>query len=541
MDTSYNFFPPDLIGAQRFTNPQYFPTLTYALTQPLLRGAGRDVNYAPTLIARAQADQSSWEFQNAMLGLARSVEEAYWEIYSAQAVLRAIDESLPLYEEVVRVGRARIREEASAEVDIAQAETRYYEVQRLRIEAANNVVNAAAELRNVLGLPPSDARPIVVTTLPFRGETLIDWDQTIDIAMDERPDIIQERLAIYIAQQQLLVARNSYRIQLDVGAFWRINGLGTDLNEAIDLLSTNRFADWNLGFQASVPIGRRQAEADIRESQLTLRRQRALLEQTVHAAVHDLARIIRDINAIYSQVEVAAGYQDIVLKWRQGARARYFNPVGDISALAALNSYLQSVRAWADARRELAILVAQYNVGLARLEEAKGTLLQAAYTEVYDDPVDAAARILNSHPETIPEKPNIEPPPSRRPVLAPSLPVDRIAVEGQKPAPQGGYKPEGRGPHRTDSQDSVAGRKNASAGAPKVTAVPTSPEATGKITQMPPAATPSRPRLALPQPGNSGASSSRTESFARPAECGRGAGCGAYAEAAGTERVDRHA
>ena len=393
-DTNYTFFPADQ-NPNGFLNPQYFTPLTFRFNQPLLQGHGYRVNTAPIVIAARRSDRSTWEFKEAMLAMVRSVEETYWQVYAAQVEVAAIAEVVPMFEEVVRVNRERVRFETGAEVDADQAETQLWQFQRLLLQAKLRRADSINLLRNVIGLPPTDQRDVALETRPYRDRIGIDWEETLAIAMDERPDVMRRRLSVRVRQLERVLATNARRVRLDAFGQWGMNGLSDELGKALTILGDNQFADWQLGFQFSVPLGRDTARAGLRAANLALQREVVLLDQTSHAAAHELAEIIRSLDSLYDQYRVARDQTAAAERWREGARQRYLHPAGGTSQLAALNNYLGALRRWALAKGLTADLLGRYNTDLARLEEAKGTLLENRYVRLHFDSCRAAAQILD--------------------------------------------------------------------------------------------------------------------------------------------------
>lgn len=374
-------------------NPQYQSNLEFQLIQPLFRGAGSQVNRAPILIAGAQANQSAWEFKRRMMAMVRSVETAYWQLYAAQLNLRAVEEALPLYSEVVRVEESRLRVNAAVPADVAQAQSDFYELRGQRLAALANVAAQQALLRNLLGLPPTDGRQIVLRDMPMRAPVVLDWDQTVNIALERRPDIIRQRLAVHVRELQILIARNGLLPQVNGEFLHRINGLGDDLDGSLSQLGDNQFQDWRMGVSLVAPIGNHVAKAQMRSAQLSLLREQALLRQAAHIATHQLADIVRNIDWSYQQYEVAARRSSANNEWQRGARARFTTPAGGVSLLQALDIYLRSIRSAVSANQNTANLIAQYNIALVQLEEAKGTLLANHEIYLFNDPCTAVQKV----------------------------------------------------------------------------------------------------------------------------------------------------
>ncbi len=378
--------PDDIVR----TPAQYAPNVEFSLRQPLLRGAGADVQRSAVVIARLQSDQSQWDFKLAMLELVRSVEQAYWELHAAHVSLRAIERVVPLAQEVVRIEESRLEFQKAIPADVAQARAQFHEFRQQRVQAMTAVLEREARLRNLLGLAPSDGRRIVPCDEPARSPITIDWAGTVTTALDARPDVVRQRLSVRVRELQLLMAKDGLRPQLDAHALWRISGLDRQLDEAIGVLTDNQFTDWQLGVSLNVPLGFRQASANVHAAELTLGRDRIQLRQTVHATSHQLGDIVRELDSLYEQYQAAAERLEANNQWLEGARIRFENPPpaaeGQDSLLQALSVYQVALSSWSQAAVEASRLLAQYNTALARLEEAKGTLLDARNIALYEDP-----------------------------------------------------------------------------------------------------------------------------------------------------------
>jgi outer membrane protein TolC len=387
-NTGYLFFPRGSFPGS--INPQYRTAFELSFQQPLLRGGGVEFHRAPLVIARIQSDQTFWQWKESVLALVRSVEEAYWGLYAAHVALRAVEEVLPLAAEVVRVEQARLETQQAIPADVAQAEAQLALFRQQRTRALANVLAQEAQLRNLLGLPPNDRRRLVPAETPPAAPLQIDWNAALEAALRHRPQLARQRLAVRVRQLQLTLARNALQPQLDVRALWRINGIGNELDEALELLGENRFNDWELGATLGLPVGFRQASADLRAAQLQLQREVALLNEAVHETTHELADLVREAETTYAEYLSAFERQQAAARWVEGARARFETPVpieGQRDAfLLALQVYLQALQTWADAMAQAASFLARYHMILARIEEAKGTLLELNHIRVAAQP-----------------------------------------------------------------------------------------------------------------------------------------------------------
>jgi outer membrane protein TolC len=396
LGTDYRYLPE--VGASS-VNPQYQPDVGLRFRQQLRRGAGQAINLAPIVIVAAEAEQSSWEFHDAIQDMTRSIEANYWALYSAQAAAKAIRDVIPMLQEVVRVAAANVRADVAIPADLAQAQSELLNFQREHVEALLVVRNREALLRELLGIPPNSLEPIAIDTPSSPIKPVINWEETLGTAMQNRPDIMRERLSLYIAQRATDLANNQALPEVQAFGGVRLNGLGDDLGSALDLLGEGRYVDWSAGLSYSFPVGNHTARARQRSARLLYARERARLKEVVYEAVHELSRLTFEANSLAEQYALSVQRQTEVQRWLNGARARYMNPSKDMSLVRSLDLYLRAIREASEVEQEVARLTAQYHVAMTKLEEAKGTLLAERNIMLQDDPRQGVRRMIEFDPE----------------------------------------------------------------------------------------------------------------------------------------------
>jgi hypothetical protein len=201
---------------------------------------------------------------------------------------------------------------------------------------------------------------------------LPDWDKLLKFAGERRPDLIELKLILEADATRRIQAANAALPQLDATALYRWNGLTGHLPPTGTRFSSDpgQFADWSVGVTFSVPLGLRQGRALVRQQDLIILRDRANLEQGLHAAAHDLATTVRALESSYRQYQAfvesrAAAERNLVFQlqnWRNG-RSIYLN-------------VLQAINDWGTAISSEARAVTDYNVLLATLERQTGTILE---------------------------------------------------------------------------------------------------------------------------------------------------------------------
>ncbi|MBI3866141.1 MAG: TolC family protein, partial [Planctomycetia bacterium] len=384
----YLFYPA---GSSGF-NPAYTAQLIFSVQQPLLKGAGAEVNMAPIRVARLKRDQSILDVKQAILAQVRGVEEAYWDLHAAHASLQAIDFLLPLLKEAVRIEEVRLENEIVTEGEVARSRMLENQIQQKRVQMATDVANKQFRLANLMGVSRFDVIGFQPIDPPVRERFYVNAEKSLDLALRQRPDLIKQQLAVQIRDIGVRVAENQAQPQLDVQGLWRTTGLSDRLDTALSQMSDFKFNDWSLGAFYSVPLGLRAARATLRASELERARERAGLKQITENAGYQLAEISRELDRAWVEFDLATTRVGQTQEWMAGAAVRFENPppapqggIAQQSLLTVvLNDYQQSVQAYIDAFTSAAQSLARYNSLLARLEEAQGTLLEKRNINMFD-------------------------------------------------------------------------------------------------------------------------------------------------------------
>jgi outer membrane protein TolC len=425
--------PPGLL-----INPQYFTYDQYSITQPLWRGLGTDITMAPIKISAAQAEQTDWQFKQEVLALVRSIETTYWALYAQQQNLKAIDQVLPHFREVVRMQEQQAATAVGVESQLGRARSDMYLYEQRRLETQSKIAENQLVLRNLMGVPPSDCRDIMPLAIPTTTKPFETLQQSVDTAISQRPDVLRQRLQVYVAQQERLLAENLTKPQLDFQGYWRTNGLGNTLPNSFDSKATNDFGSWHMGVFFQVPLGRRQSINGLRAAEYKISRERAMLEQTAHQASYEVTDAYRRLHWVYQQLEVVQNRQSALEQWATGARAQYENPPQGMTPVYALDRFLQNLRDATDAAMSKNALLADYNSALARLQEVKGILLENVNVAIAGDttknmPPDLPKPQL-SMPESVQPAPQVQPAPAP---LSPPVPQpQQMTPDGDFPKPE---------------------------------------------------------------------------------------------------------
>jgi outer membrane protein TolC len=258
-----------------------------------------------------------------------------------------------------------------------------------------------------MGISPSDGTRLVPVSPPAKAHLEVHWDEIIRLAEERRPELMELKLQILVDQQLLLQANNQALPKVDAVALYRFNGLaGTTPTGAHLASEPGQFTDYSLGLNVSLPLYLRSARALLRQQQLTLARDRAGLDQGLHAAIHDLATSTRTLAQDYEQfISLTAAREAAEVNLKVQAALAKTGKVIYLNVLQAITDWGNTVSAQAQA-------LALYNTDLANLEKQSGTILETHGIHFFEErypSIGPCGRLFKprSYPESTPPGPNV--------------------------------------------------------------------------------------------------------------------------------------
>jgi len=358
-------------------NPETSSSVDLSFTQPLLQGAGAQVNLAPIVIARIETERSFFQTKDSVQELVRGVIEAYWALVAARTEVWARQQQVDQGQWVLNRAKAQFDAGIKDVGDVLQAQTSLTSFQASLITAKANVLQREAALRNIMGVPPSDSSQWIPVTEPSKDRLQTQWPDLVSLAQERRPDLIELKLILEADQQRLLMARNQALPRADAVALYRWNGLEGWMPDGTPIASApGQFTGWQLGVNFSVPLGLRKTRAALREQELLIMHDRANLEQGLHSAAHTLAENVRNLAQYYQQYEAFLNVRTVAEANLKYQLTQYLTGRQDPKGETIFLNVLQAMVARANAVSQLAQALTQYNTELANLERQTGTILE---------------------------------------------------------------------------------------------------------------------------------------------------------------------
>jgi len=388
--------------------------------QPLWQGAGVEFNriagpngspgrFNGVLLARTGTDISLADFEIGVRDLISNVESAYWELYFAyrdlDAKIAARDRALETWRRIHTLHlHGRRGGEAAKE---AQAREQYFRMQedvenalsgrileRTRYDSFRGTGGVHAterRLRLMMGIPVTDGHLLRPADEPMLAKVVFDWNEVLVESLMRRVELRRQKWQIKRRELELIASRNFLKPRVDAIGRYRWRGLGHDLldpngvspdpfDNAYGTLTGGDFQEWQLGVELTAPIGYRQAHVGVRNAELRLARDRAILDEQQREIAHDLTAAFAELERTYI-VSQTNYNRRLAAKQQLAALEAVYEDADQSEKTRLLDLLLDAQRRLADAESRYYRSLVEYTLAVRAVHYQKGSLLD--YCEVY--------------------------------------------------------------------------------------------------------------------------------------------------------------
>ncbi len=214
-----------------YFNPYFNSALTFTITQPLLRGAGRFANTALIKIARRSLDQSRSSFEAEVNDAILNVVSQYWNAVAARGALDVQHKSLKLAEASYDRDKRALELGALPPLDIYRSQSEVAARKVEVIQAGYALAQAEEALRLTIGAdrdPQASRLELNLTENPqTEGELAsIDPETALAQALRQRPELDAVKDALANDADSIHLAHNQLKPNLQLQGFYQSSGLG---------------------------------------------------------------------------------------------------------------------------------------------------------------------------------------------------------------------------------------------------------------------------------------------------------------------------
>lgn len=360
-------------------NPEYSNNFAMALRQPLLRRFGQDYNRSVIVIAEKNRAISEYALERQVRDTLRRVEELYWRVVEARRDVVVTARLIAGFEQIYDYLEARKDFDitpvqlAATRANLEQSRAEFIRVRATLFDAEDQLI----AVMNDPALNLAEHPEIIPEDFPSLERIQVDRLAEVQVALDHRAEVREQKLRIDIARVAVGQAKNEELPQLDLVFQYTISGLAGNADKAFDELSRHNYVDYFVGVEFEVPIGNRGPRAKHRRAQLQHHQAVAQLKAVFEEVIFDVNRSVRLLDTSYEQITPSFEEAE--------AREREVDSIvarAERKDINTLSNELASRQALAAARRAMLRNMVNYNIAIIDLERAKGTLLRYNQVEV---------------------------------------------------------------------------------------------------------------------------------------------------------------
>ena len=350
----------------------YAGATTLALTQPLLKNFGFDVNTAFIRIARKQRDIDIQKFMNQMISSVSAVHNAYYELVFAIEDYKSKREDLDLAQQLLDENRKKLQIGVMSPLDVVQAESGVASREQAIILAERTIKDNENALKLLISQDVREFQDESFVPVDYPVVEMVETDvaRSIRAALELRPDYVAAKQAIEKQNIQVKFNRNQLWPEIDLLASYGWNGLGGDLGNWASNVGTRDNPVWSAGVMVTLPLGNRQARANYHSAKLQAAQfllQLKQLEQQIIVAVDNAVGHVRtnlkSVEAAHAATRLAdESYKAEKTKLLAGTSTTFL--------------VLQAESLLADARSAEIRARADYAESLVALAQQEGTTLE---------------------------------------------------------------------------------------------------------------------------------------------------------------------
>jgi outer membrane protein TolC len=324
------------------------------------------------LIAQNNLSISQEDFRQQVIVVTSRVQQTYWDLVFRRQDLEVRKQQLELAQRLLEQIRKQVAVGTLAPIEVLQAETNIART-RERILVAENAVGAADDrLKRVMNLSLSGDLAdveLLPTDAPTYTAPEFDPQEQIKQALENRPDLLQARLALENQNIALVVDKNQVLPALDLEASLRFNGLNDNFGGSFDEFDLQRRYRWDVGVVFRYPLANRRAKSRLQQSGLAIRQQLLRIKNLEEDIVAQVRLAARDVLTNAQRVQASRAASRLAEKQLEAEEKKL--QVG----LATVFTVLDFQESLAVERSNEINALTEYLKALVRLEEAKGTLL----------------------------------------------------------------------------------------------------------------------------------------------------------------------
>jgi outer membrane protein len=361
------------VNKGKFASDEYRSALRFSISQPLLRGAGRQINEASIQIAEysQQAFQLKTRLQS--IRIIAMVDKAYWALYAAWAELDVKSQQFEYANQNLAMVKQRVKEGLTAAVEINRAEIGVADRMEALIVAETNLKLAQRQLRfymNDIAEENSYASPLTPSSQPNLLKYEFDRNQLLDDALSGRIELLEQELKLasdlinidYLENQTLPIFTLDYQ-------YGALSNTNNSFNNIYQNVFNGEFNNWSVGLKFELPLSNEASKSRL-DRAVQQRNQRLLTKNlqtlTVKKEIYDA---LDNVDQNWQRI-LTARQQVLIAGLNYDAELKQFN-----EGLRTMTEVLETLTRLGEAQIKEVRAISDYQIALVDMAYATGTLM----------------------------------------------------------------------------------------------------------------------------------------------------------------------
>jgi len=382
-------------------NPRFGTTLSFQLTQPLLKNFGFKINRREILVANNNLGVSEENLKNALMSTVYNVESAYWSLVYSIENLDVRRQSLQLAKDLLEKNQRSVEVGTLAPMEVLSAQAEVATREADLIQAETQIKSNEDQLKLLLHITGEEDKAmtaLVPKDKPTYVVKEVNLDEALAAAIQNRTELKIARIGLDTDRLNLNYAKNQTLPDLNLSASYSSPGIdgtrifysGDPLLGVIDhtvpggiggaLTQTFKlqYPNWNLGLTLTLPLANVFSRASLAQARLNMRQSMIDLENQKDEIYIEIKNAVRSVEANYKRIIAFTKARELAEqklaaeeeKFRVGMSTNYIVLTYQRDLASARISELNSI--------------VSYNVSLAALERSMGTNLQSKNINLTD-------------------------------------------------------------------------------------------------------------------------------------------------------------
>ncbi len=348
-------------------DPAYSTRLGASLSQPLLEGALLAHNLQGVRSAERARDTAALYLELQRQQTLADAANAYWGLWSAQALVDIARQSLAVAVEEARLVKARVDLGELAPIEQMRVDAAVISA-RSGLAAAERSAHDTSDILLVLIAEPPGSVPSLSTPPRDPVPLTLSAAQVVEVALVSSPTLMLARRAEETARLDLVVEKHGMRPQLDLSGSAALNGYESAQSTAWAETFGATLPEWGVGLDLTVPLANRADRGSLNTAQAAVSRARKERE----IAERDLAR------NVHAQVRALEGARLTVELEQANLRLAEETLRAERSLVAVgrglQRDVLEAIKGVDDARVKVERARADFQLAIIELERLKGSL-----------------------------------------------------------------------------------------------------------------------------------------------------------------------